>query len=69
MHESKWESTKIAVVVKMEEFLPDASNSLKIELLIYGFALHFESIVYNRAKVYIHQNFLNVVVHVIIIDQ
>ena len=29
----------------------------------------FGSIVYNRAIIYIHQNFLNVVVHVIIIDQ
>ena len=29
----------------------------------------FGSIVYNPVKVYIHQNFLNVVVHVIIIDQ
>ena len=29
----------------------------------------FGSIVYSRAKVYIHQNFLKVIVHVIIIDQ
>ena len=29
----------------------------------------FWSIVYNRAKVYIHQTFSKVVVHVIIIDQ
>ena len=29
----------------------------------------FWSIVYNRSRVYIHQNFLKVVVHVIIIDQ
>ena len=29
----------------------------------------FGSIVYNRTKVYMHQNFLKVVVHVVIIDQ
>ena len=31
--------------------------------------LLFGTIIYNRAKVYIHTNFLQVFVHVIIIDQ
>ena len=30
---------------------------------------YFGSIIYNRAKLYIHQNLLKVAVHVIIIDQ
>ena len=33
------------------------------------FVWFVESIVYNRAKVYKHQNYLNVVVHVILIDK
>ena len=40
-----------------------------IEIFLVDFLPFFRSIVYNRSLVYVHQNFLKVVVHVIIIDQ